>query len=109
MAERKSVRQKIRRCKCCAGILPKTNIAFCDACREAGMGSWNDKSNIATKELLLVAKQRNDNGMNPIEGMNMGQISLLARCFKAPYSTYGRFRGYVEMTGRLPPKEFWSE
>ena len=73
------------------------------------MGRWNDKSNIATKELLLVAKQRNDNGMNPIEGMNMEQISLLARCFTPPYSTYGRFRGYVDMTGRFPPKEFLRE
>ena len=106
MAERKKRVGKLRRCKCCGEVLPKINIYLCDACQEAGMGRKNNTNTIAAQELLSIAMQRQMVGQNPIKGMDMAQIDLLARCFISPYSTYGRFRGYVQATGKLPPREF---
>ena len=109
MAERKTKARKVRRCKCCGEVLPRVNIYLCDACQEAGMGRKNNANTIAAQELLEIATQREMVGQNPITGMDMAQIDLLARCFLPPYSTYGRFKGYVQATGKLPPREFCKE
>ena len=106
MAEKK---RKKRRCKSCGAVMPPCNIYLCDACQEAGMGRKNDKGLFEARELLLIAKCRQEIGVCPIAQMDMAQVNTLARCFMPPYSTYGRFRGYVEETGRLPPMEFLRE
>lgn len=99
-------KRKERKCKCCKEVLPPTCIYLCEKCEEAGMGRRKKSWHIEPQELLQIAQQRQYLGVDPIEGMDMAQVNTLARLFKPPYSTYGRFRGYVRMTGKLPPSEY---
>ena len=101
MAKKKTA----RKCKVCGGALEETNLWLCESCQAAGMGERIKRPEIDTMELLTVARRREGMGLPPLEGMKMEEINALARCWSPPYSTYGRFRGYVWHTGRLPPEE----
>lgn len=99
------MRRKIRRCRTCGAILSETRIALCESCQAAGMGR-EIRSSIDAEELLTVANAREYFGTYILEEMTIDEIAALARKWKAPYSTYGRFRAYVDTMGMLPPKEY---
>ena len=80
-------------------------IRICEACQEAGMGRKIRRS-IDAEELLEVAKAREHFGTYILEEMSIDEVAALARKWYAPYSTYGRFRGYVDEGRKLPPKEY---
>ena len=80
-------------------------ISICEACQEAGMGREIRRS-IDAEELMEVAKAREYFGTYILEEMSIDEIAALARKWYAPYSTYGRFRGYVDEMRKLPPKEY---
>ena len=98
--------RKVRRCRICKGFLPPINLELCEHCRQAGMSVPKKKRMIEAQELLSVAKLRQKRSLDLLQEMNMEQINELARLYKPPYSTYGRFREYVRRTGMLPPKEY---
>ena len=97
-------RRKVRRCRSCGAILNGTRLLICESCQAAGMGR-EIRAEIDAEELLEVAMQREKMELAILEEMGLGEIAALARLYRAPYSTYGRFRAYVESTGRLPPEE----
>ena len=80
-------------------------IRICEACQEAGMGR-EIRGSIDADELLEVAKAREYSGTYILEEMSIDEVAALARKWYAPYSTYGRFRGYVDEMRKLPPKEY---
>lgn len=80
-------------------------IRICEACQAAGMGR-EIRSSIDAEELLTVARAREYFGTYILEEMTIDEIAALARKWNAPYSTYGRFRGYVDAMRKLPPKEY---
>lgn len=63
------------------------------------------RAEIDATELLEVARERENMRMPILEEMGLSEIAALARMYRSPYCTYGRFRAYVESTGRLPPEE----
>lgn len=93
-----------RTCKCCGSVIESYNIWLCDACQGAGMGAEITPGEASQEELLRIARARERADKNPLEGMDIGEIALLARCFMQPYSSYGKLRGYVYACGKLPPK-----
>ena len=99
------MRRKIRKCRTCGAILSETRIALCDSCQAAGMGR-EIRSSIDAEELMEVAKAREHFGTYILEEMSIDEVAALARKWNAPYSTYGRFRSYVDTMRKLPPKEY---
>ena len=99
------MRRKIRRCRTCGAILSETRIALCETCQAAGMGR-EIRSSIDAEELLTVARARELFGIRILDEMSLDEIAALARMWRAPYNTYGRFRGYVDTMGRLPPEDY---
>ena len=99
------MRRKIRRCRTCGAILSETRIALCESCQAAGMGR-EIRSSIDAEELLTVARARELFGIRILDEMSLDEIAALARMWSAPYNTYGRFRGYVDTMGRLPPEDY---
>ena len=97
-------RRRVRRCRSCGAILNGTRLMICESCQAAGMGR-EIRAEIDAEELLEVAIQREKMELAILEEMGLGEIAALARLYRAPYCTYGRFRAYVESTGRLPPEE----
>ena len=98
-------KRKARRCKICGAEMSAYRIRICEACKMAGMGR-EIRCSIDADELLEVATAREYFGTYILEEMTIDEIAALARKWKAPYSTYGRFRAYVDTMGRLPPKEY---
>ena len=80
-------------------------IRICEACQAAGMGR-EIRSSIDAEELLTVARARELFGIRILDEMSIDEVAALARKWNAPYSTYGRFRGYVDAMQKLPPKEY---
>lgn len=97
---------KTRRCSCCKKKMPSTRISLCETCQKLGMGLRMRSVAVPATEILAVAKERQSLGMNPIGEMNMNDVAALAKCFRSPYHTYGRLRGFINATGKLPPEEF---
>lgn len=97
-------RRKVRRCRSCGAILNGTRLLICESCQAAGMGR-EIRATTDAWELLEVAKQREKMCLPILEEMGLSEIAALARMYRSPYCTYGRFRAYVESTGRLPPEE----
>lgn len=77
---------------------------ICENCQAAGFGARRTER-IDARELLEIIRQREQTGRPPLEGLSIEQITALARMFQPPYSTYGRLRGHVDATGRLPGRE----
>lgn len=98
------MKRRIRRCRSCGAILAGTRILLCESCQAAGMGR-EIRATTDAGELLEVAKQREKMCLPILEEMGLSEVAALARMYRAPYCTYGRFRAYVENTGRLPPEE----
>lgn len=97
--------KRARLCKCCGEKLEPTQLWVCAACTAAGLGAklpvWEP---VDRRELLEVARSREARGLPPLEGMSMDEISALAWLFfPVGYGSYGKLRGYVDMTGKLPP------
>ena len=78
---------------------------LCGNCQAAGFGRNLKSGAMDGQELLAVARVR-EGKTPPLYGMGLDEISALARLFRDPYNTYGKLRGYVEMTGRMPGVEF---
>ena len=83
-----------------------TDLEVCEQCLQAGMRAPKRRKPITAEELLAVAKTRRKQGLDPLTRMDMVQVNTLARMYKPPFSTYGRFREYVRLTGELPPDEY---
>lgn len=98
-------KRKERRCKICGAVLEEENLWLCDGCQAAGMGEQLKRPGPNAEELRNVAQRRQELGVPPLEGMTMEEINELARCWMPPFNTYGKFRGYVSRTGRLPPED----
>lgn len=98
------MKRRIRRCRSCGAILAGTRILLCESCQAAGMGR-DIRAETDAEMLLEVAKRREQMRVPILEEMGLSEIAALARLYRTPYCTYGKFRGYVESTGRLPPEE----
>ena len=62
------------------------------------------------RELERVARAREVVGKRPLEGMSIGEISALAWTYrKEGYGSYGKLRGYVDATGRMPERRYYGE
>lgn len=98
--------RKPRPCRCCGGKLPPDRLRVCESCQAAGLAYHMDRYEpVDREELYAVAVVREARGLPPLEGMSMEEISALAWLFrKSGYGTYGKLRGYVESTGKLPPR-----
>lgn len=96
--------KKIRTCKCCGARMGPNRLWLCESCREAGM-TVKPPERINTQELDAVARARQEAGENPLEDMSLAEIAALAWDYrKEGYGSYGKLRGYVRMTGRLPER-----
>lgn len=101
---RKKKNVEERRCKCCREALPPEDICLCPNCQAAGLGRHIKRGTIEPEELLKIAQRREMLGIPPFHGMDMAEISALAWLFRSSgYGSYGKFREYVRMTGKLPP------
>ncbi len=97
---------RTRRCHCCGEKMPHTCVWLCEACQERGMGRRMMPNGLDLFDILQVAKALETAGSSPIMGMSLDDVAALARCYKAPYNTYGKLKAYVEAVKRLPPREF---
>lgn len=97
---------RTRRCAFCGEKMLPTRIVLCETCQQLGFGARMRPNGLDPVEMLQVAKERQKEGYSPIMDMGLSDISALAKCYKSPYNTYGRLRGYVEATHKLPPTEF---
>lgn len=95
-------KRKIRYCKICGDAMPRDCLWVCHGCQAAGMGQHiKIKGEASAEDLLAVARARTS---DPLDGMTAEDVEALSHCFKQPYNTYGKLRGYVSATGQLPPK-----
>ena len=86
--------------------MPATCIWLCESCQALGLGARNHKRHLDQWEVLEIAKEREEQEIIPIYGMKLEEIAALAKCYTAPYNTYGKIRSYVESTKKLPPRQF---
>lgn len=94
-----------RFCECCREPLAAERIRLCESCQAAGLGQNIKTRAVDGRELLAVARAR-EGKIPPLHGMGLDGIAAIARLFRAPYNTYGKLRGFVAMTGRMPGVEF---
>lgn len=101
----KARRRKSRVCKCCGKRMPPYDLWVCEDCRLAGRAAeLGEIGRIQVKELMEVASAR-QGLMNPLEGFTVDEIQALSWEFrKEGYGSYGKLRGYVDATGRLPER-----
>lgn len=99
-------KKKERYCKCCGAVLGADRAMICEPCQAAGFGARLSASDYDGKGLLEMARERERIGIYPLTGCRMEEINALARMFRAPYGTYGGFKGYVEAVRKLPPQEY---
>lgn len=98
-------KRKTRKCKICGADMGAYRLRICESCQAAGMGR-EIRTSINTEELMNVANTRAASGTHILDEMTLDEIAALARLWRAPFCTYGRFRGYVDETGKLPPEEY---
>lgn len=99
----KERRRKHRNCMCCGKKMPPYDLWACEDCSVAGRAAEIDViERIHVQELLEVARAR-EGLMDPLAGMRIEEIQALSWEFrKEGYGSYGKLRGYVDATGRLP-------
>lgn len=97
---------RVRVCKSCGKKMPSTCLWLCESCQALGLGDKMRDTGRDHWDVLEVAKEQEAMGIIPIFDMKMEDIVALARCYKPPYNTYGKLRGYVDSTKRLPPEEY---
>lgn len=88
--------------------MPPVRLWICESCQEQGMTV--DPGRPDVRELERVARAREAVGKRPLEGMSIGEISALAWTYrKEGYGSYGKLRGYVDATGRMPERRYYGE
>ena len=88
--------------------MPAERLWICESCQEQGMTV--DPGRPDVRELERVARAREAVGKRPLEGMSIGEISALAWTYrKEGYGSYGKLRGYVDATGRMPERRYYGE
>lgn len=97
-------KKKVRTCRCCGKKMNPMRLWICEECQEEGR-TIQTYGKINTAELEAVARERQAFGANPLEGMSLAEIAALAWTYRRDgYGSYGKLRGYVYMTGRLPER-----
>ena len=101
--------KRIKRfCRCCGEPMPPVRLWICESCQAQGMTV--DPGRPDVRELERVARVREAVGKRPLEGMSIGEISALAWTYrKEGYGSYGKLRGYVDATGRMPERRYYGE
>ena len=97
---------RVRVCKSCGKKMPSTCLWLCESCQALGLCARVEKKYGDQWDVLAVAKEKEALGIIPTFDMKMEDIVALAKCYKPPYNTYGKLRGYVDSTKRLPPEEY---
>ena len=88
--------------------MPPVRLWICESCQAQGMTVEQGRTDV--RELERVARAREAVGKRPLEGMSIGEISALAWTYrKEGYGSYGKLRGYVEATGRMPERRYYGE
>lgn len=97
-------RPKVRICKCCGKKMNPMRLWICEECQAEGR-TIHANGKINTTELEAVARERQASGQNPLEGMQLEEVAALAWTYRREgYGSYGKLRGYVHATGRLPER-----
>ena len=99
-------KKKVRYCRCCGAVLGADRARECEDCQAVGFGAQLSASSFDGKALLELARERERLLIYPIFDFGIEEIEALARMFRNPYGTYGRFKAYVEATKKLPPREY---
>lgn len=101
-------KRKERFCRCCGGRMPAERLWICESCQAQGMTVEQGRPDV--RELERVARAREAVGKRPLEGMSIGEISALAWTYrKEGYGSYGKLRGYVDATGRMPERRYYGK
>lgn len=88
--------------------MPPVRLWICESCQAQGMTVEQGRTDV--RELERVARAREAVGKRPLEGMSIGEISALAWTYrKEGYGSYGKLRGYVDATGRMPERRYYGE
>ena len=88
--------------------MPPVRLWICESCQAQGMTVEQGRPDV--RELERVARAREAVGKRPLEGMSIGEISALAWTYrKEGYGSYGKLRGYVDATGRMPERRYYGE
>ena len=106
MSRTKKERRKkqVRHCRCCGEEMSPVCLWICESCQAIGRTVAHPRQ-INTQELETVARTRQDFGLNPLAGMTLDEIAALAWTYRREgYGSYGKLRGYVAMTGKLPDR-----
>lgn len=103
-SEKSRREEKARHCRCCGEAMSPVRLWICENCQALGR-TVVPPHKINAEELETVARARQACGMNPLEGMSMEEIAALAWTYRREgCGSYGKLRGYVRMTGRLPDR-----
>lgn len=103
---KKNRSRRVRTCRWCGRRMGVDRLWLCKDCQALGRGAQMPSVMVEPREVLAVAKSLEAQGIYPLEGFKMEDVACLARCYKPPYESYGKLKGYVEGTGRLPPEMF---
>ena len=60
----------------------------------------------AETEQRMDAALRVDGNPFVMRSLEIETIAAVARCYRAPYNTYGKVKAYIQAWGRLPPAEY---
>lgn len=57
-------------------------------------------------EQRMDAALRVDKNPFALRSLEIETAAAVARCYRAPYNTYGKVKAYIREWGRLPPEEY---
>ena len=60
----------------------------------------------AETEQRMDAALRVDKNPFALRSLELETVEAVARCYRAPYNTYGKVKAYIREWGRLPPEEY---
>lgn len=101
------MRRKTRRCAFCGRRLRKLELRLCSDCVRDPllMHVFGKCGEINSAGLRILAVKRSQVGKPPLEGFSLEEVNALAREYEGTaYGSYGKLRGYVDATGKLPPE-----
>lgn len=103
-AEKPRRKEKVRHCRCCGEAMSPVRLWICETCQSLGKTVVHPRQ-IDSRELETVARARQKSGLSPLDGMTLDEIAALAWTYRNEgYGSYGKLRGYVSMTGKLPDR-----
>lgn len=103
-SEKSRCKEQVRHCRCCGETMSPVRLWICENCQALGK-TVVPLRKINAQELEAVARARQEAGGNPLEDMSLAEIAALAWTYRREgYGSYGKLRGYVFMTGRLPER-----